>query len=48
MSKFRQTASELHEVREEREKLRKDLLHYKDIIDKIDRRSSLTNTIISN
>lgn len=33
MGKFRQAASELHEVREEREKLKKELIQMQDLLD---------------
>lgn len=45
MTKFRQAASELHEVREEREKLRKEIINLQEIIDNYERRSSIRNTL---
>ena len=43
MAKFRQAASELHEVREEREKLRKEVQQMQEIVDSYERRTTIKN-----
>ena len=40
MSKFRQTASELHEAREDKEKLKKEVSDLKDKVEQLEKRNS--------
>jgi hypothetical protein len=40
MSKFRQTASELHEAREDKEKLKKEVSDLKDKLEQLEKRTS--------
>ena len=40
MSKFRQTASELHEAREDKEKLKKEVSDLKDKVEQLEKRTS--------
>ena len=40
MSKFRQTASELHEAREDKEKLKKEVSDLKDKVEQLERRTA--------